>query len=86
MRQLDRQGGANATLAGGDLDRVCMPDAAALKLLREAMSRLALSARAFHRVLKVARTVADLAGRPHVGAGEVAEAIAYRHAGRGAGR
>jgi magnesium chelatase family protein len=84
MRQIDRQGGPNATLAGGDLERVCMPDAAALKLLREAMSRLALSARAFHRVLKVARTVADLAGRPRVGAAEVAEAIAYRHADRGA--
>lgn len=46
----------------------------------EAMSRLGLSARSFHRVLKVARTVADLAGRPGVGAAEVAEAIAYRHA------
>jgi magnesium chelatase family protein len=46
------------------------------------MSRLALSARSFHRVLKVARTVADLAGRPGVGPGEVAEAIAYRHAER----
>ena len=76
--QLARQGRPNALLSGGEVEHWCAPDAAAHKLLREAMSRLGLSARSFHRVLKVARTVADLAGRPGVGAGEVAEAIAYR--------
>ncbi|HRA23332.1 MAG TPA: YifB family Mg chelatase-like AAA ATPase [Usitatibacteraceae bacterium] len=80
--QLARQGRPNALLSGGEVEHWCAPDAAAHKLLREAMSRLGLSARSFHRVLKVARTVADLAGRPGVGAGEVAEAIAYRHADR----
>ena len=66
--------------SGSEVEHWCAPGAAAQKLLREAMSRLGLSARSFHRVLKVARTVADLAGRPGVGAAEVAEAIAYRHA------
>ena len=80
--QLARQGRPNALLSGGEVEHWCAPDAAAQKLLREAMSRLGLSARSFHRVLKVARTVADLAGRAGVGAGEVAEAIAYRHADR----
>lgn len=52
----------------------------------EAMSRLGLSARSFHRVLKVARTIADLAGRPGVGASDVAEALPYRGADPGAAR
>ena len=82
-RQLDRQSRANALLSGGELERWCAPDAAARRLLRDALSRLSLSARSFHRVLKVARTIADLAGRPGVGAGDVAEALAYRSADRG---
>jgi len=85
-RQLQRQGCSNALLAGGDLERECAPDAAGRTLLRHAAARLALSARAFHRVLRVARTIADLAGRPRLGAGEVAEAIAYQHADRGPAR
>jgi magnesium chelatase family protein len=47
-------------------------------LLKQAIARLGLSARAYHRVLKVARTVADLAGESRVGGGPVAEAIQYR--------
>ena len=82
-RQLDRQSRANARLSGGEVERWCAPDAAARRLLRDALSRLSLSARSFHRVLKVARTIADLAGRPGVGAGDVAEALAYRSADRG---
>ncbi len=81
--QLARQGRSNALLPSGDVERWCAPDTAARKLLREAMQHLGLSARSFHRVLKAARTIADLAGRPGVGAGEVAEAIAYRSAERG---
>jgi magnesium chelatase family protein len=77
-RQLDRQGRANASLAGGEIDRHCAPDAAALALLREAASRLSLSARAFHRVLKVARTIADLGEDARPGAAHVAEALQYR--------
>ena len=78
--QLSRQGRPNALLSSAEVERWCAPDAAAQKLLRNAMSRLGLSARSFHRALKVARTVADLAGRPGVGAADVTEAIAYRHA------
>jgi len=81
--QIARQGCPNALIRSGEVERWCTPDAAARKLLREAMSRLGLSARSFHRVLKVARTVADLAGKPGVGAAEVAEAIAYRNTDRG---
>ncbi|HNB05707.1 MAG TPA: ATP-binding protein, partial [Thauera aminoaromatica] len=47
-------------------------------LLRQAMQRLDLSARAYHRVLRVARTLADLAGASRPGAAQVAEAIQYR--------
>ncbi|MBX3381724.1 MAG: ATP-binding protein [Phycisphaeraceae bacterium] len=81
-RQLERQGVPNALLSGAEAERECASDAAAQGLLREATSRLALSARAFHRVLKLARTIADLGGRPVVEAAEVAEALAYRGAQR----
>ena len=85
-RQFDRQGVPNALLEGGEIERHCMPSSAARKLLREAASRLSLSARGYHRVLKVARSIADLAGRDVPGAQDVAEAIAYRNARRGASR
>ena len=78
-RQLARQGRVNALLSSGEAERWCGPEAAAQCLIREAMSRLWLSARSFHRVLKVARTIADLADRPGVGVAEVAEAIQYRN-------
>ena len=55
---------------------------AALELLARAMRQLGLSARAYHRVLRVARTVADLAGSPGVGAEHVAEAITLRQLDR----
>ena len=86
VRQLERQGRPNAFVAAGEVERCCAPDAAAQKLLRDAISRLSLSARSFHRVLRVARTIADLACRPGVGAGDVAETLAYRSPDRGASR
>lgn len=78
--QLARQGKPNQQLAPRDIDRHCRPDAAGEALLRAAMQQLHWSARAYHRVLKVARTIADLAGAEHVAAGHVAEAIQYRRA------
>ena len=56
----------------------CAPDTAGGLLLADAMSRLSLSARAYHRILKVARTIADLAGAPTIDAAHVAEAVGYR--------
>jgi len=77
-RQLARQDKPNAHLAGREIDRHCPLDAAGETLLKLAITRLDLSARAYHRVLKLARTVADLAGQEQIGAAHLAEAIQYR--------
>ncbi len=77
-RQLTRQKTANARLLPADVARHCVPEVAAEQLLAKAMTRLALSARAYHRVLKVARTIADLAECDRINAAHVAEAIGYR--------
>jgi magnesium chelatase family protein len=68
----------NAELGSRLLDRHCRPDAAGARLLERAVDRLRLSARAYARVLKVARSIADLAGRDDLGAADVAEALQYR--------
>ncbi|HEX9301880.1 MAG TPA: YifB family Mg chelatase-like AAA ATPase [Casimicrobiaceae bacterium] len=77
-RQHARQGKANARLAPREIDAHCSPDAQGAALLAQAMARLSLSARAYHRILKVARTIADIAEAPTVGVAHVAEAIGYR--------
>ncbi len=77
-RQLARQGKANAELGTKEIDALCQPDAAGAGLLQQAIGRLNLSARGYHRVLKVARTIADLAGAENIGSGHIAEAIQYR--------
>ena len=68
----------NADCAGQLLEQIAMPDEAGLSLLREASATLGLSARGFHRTLKVARTIADLDGADGVGRMHVAEALSYR--------
>lgn len=77
-RQIRRQGKTNRQLTGREVDDVCRLDAAGEVLLREASDRFGWSARAYYRVLKVARSIADLAGVDNPGAGHLAEAIQYR--------
>ena len=69
---------ANAMMNSAMLREYCVLDAASAALLEQAMQRLSLSARAYDRILKVARTIADLAGREQIDAADVAEAINYR--------
>jgi magnesium chelatase family protein len=68
----------NAEADGTALEDVAAPDADGRKLLVEAAERLKLTARGYHRVLRVARTIADLAGAPSVRRVHVAEALSYR--------
>ena len=77
-RQLGRQGKPNAKLSTREIDESCQPDAAGAALIRQAISRLGLSARGFHRVLKVARTIADLAVEQSISSAHIAEAIQFR--------
>ncbi|NWG86134.1 MAG: YifB family Mg chelatase-like AAA ATPase [Hydrogenophilaceae bacterium] len=77
-RQIERQGKANALLEGAEIDRHCRAEGKAEDLLKQAIARLNLSARAFHRILKVARTLADLDGIGSIGSYHVAEAVQFR--------
>lgn len=78
--QLKRQGKSNSGLSTKEIDAHCKPDAEGEKLLANVMTRFNWSARAYHRVLKVARTIADLTGSKDVGRAHVAEAVQYRRA------
>jgi len=82
QRQLVRQGKPNAQLSVTEIDAWCTPDAQGDALLRQAITRLNLSARAYHRVLKVARTIADLAGSESIRTAHIAEAVQYRRMDR----
>ena len=76
-RQMQR-GSGNAALSGGELQTHCRVDAAGEAMLSAAMERLGLSARALHRILRVARTLADLDGLDNIGNGHLVEALGYR--------
>jgi magnesium chelatase family protein len=82
QRQLARQGKPNAQLTVSEIDALCAPDATGEALLRQALARLDLSARAYHRVLKVARSIADLAGHADILTSHIAEAVQYRRMDR----
>ena len=77
-RALQRQGMLNRALAGEALERHCALAAAGSEFLHQAALRLGWSARAFHRVLRVARSIADLAGDERITLAHLAEAIQYR--------
>ena len=79
-RQRRRQPSTNARLDAAGVALHCKPTAAGQALLTQALSRLTLSARAYHRVAKVARTIADLADSEAVDVSHVAEAVRYRRA------
>jgi magnesium chelatase family protein len=75
---LHRQGKPNSLLGTREIDRHCATDREGDQLLRHALARLLLSARGYHRVLRVARTVADLTEKSTIAAEHIAEAIHYR--------
>ena len=68
----------NAECSGQLLEQIAMPDSAGLAMMKQAAETLKLSARGFHRTLKVARTIADLDGNEKVGKVHIAEALCYR--------
>ena len=82
QRQRSRQGMPNAWLQPKDVEQFCAPDAGGAALLKTAFARMSLSARAYHRILKVARTIADLAHAEVIATSHVAEAIGYRRLDR----
>jgi len=83
-RQLARQGMPNAQLEAGALDRHAALDDAARRFLQQAAARLGWSGRGLHRALKVARSIADLAGAEQIAVAHLAEALQYRRALPGA--
>ncbi|RMF13095.1 MAG: ATP-binding protein, partial [Alphaproteobacteria bacterium] len=73
----------NAELSGKPLEALAAPDEAGRALLMQAMERMKLSARGYHRVLRVARSIADLRGGETVSRADIAEALAYRGSAEG---
>jgi magnesium chelatase family protein len=84
--QLARAGRPNCALIPPEIERTCALDDAGRKLLTQALAQLGLSARAYHRVLKVARTIADLAASPDITTVHLSEAIGYRRLDRSSRR
>ncbi len=77
-RAVERQGKPNADLEPGEVERHCRASAAALERLQAVSAKLGWSARSFHRVLKIARSIADLSGEIDLTPAHVNEAVQYR--------
>ncbi len=75
-----RQGTPNAAIEAGQIDALCAMDDAAARFAQAAAQRLGWSGRSLHRAMKVARSIADLAGSENIAAAHVAEALQYRRA------
>jgi magnesium chelatase family protein len=82
-RQLDRAGKPNSVLMSREIERDCVLSEADYKLLEQVLEKLSLSPRAYHRILKVARTIADLAASATIQTAHLTEAIGYRALDRG---
>jgi len=76
--QIARQGKCNARLLDAQVNRLCAPDKKGREILNRAMEKLGFSARTRQRILKLARTIADLSGEEVVGAQQVGEAVNFR--------
>jgi len=81
-RQINRSGIPNYLLTSRDIEKVCRLDENNSHLLEQACKRLGLSARAYHRILKVARTITDLEGSDNITSNHISEAISYRRLDR----
>ena len=81
-RQMQRAGKANCVLSNRQIERTCCLSKPDAQLLEQSIERLGLSARAYHRILKVARTIADLANSESILTAHLAEAISYRRLDR----
>jgi magnesium chelatase family protein len=77
-RQLKRAGKSNAELSAPEVEQHCRVNPGDMQLLELAMDKLQLSARAYHRILKLARTIADLADSDDINTAHLSEAISYR--------
>ncbi|PLX47932.1 MAG: ATP-dependent protease [Desulfobulbaceae bacterium] len=73
---------ANSQMSSADLKKYCVVEPSGLTLLEQGMARLGLSARAYNRILKIGRTIADLAGQEQITAAHIAEALQYRRIDR----
>ncbi|HQQ63870.1 MAG TPA: hypothetical protein PLF22_09885 [Pseudomonadales bacterium] len=81
-RQWQRMGKSNAALGTREVEALCMLTHEQRQLMGQAMEKLGLSARAYHRVLKVSRTIADLAGSENIATSHLREALSYRNLDR----